>query len=77
MLPTVDAVKSVLKKYKTVCGDEVETAGQLVHDSGISADYKGHVVVLRGDDSVGCDEEVTCKGVQNAIRIIADEIKSQ
>ena len=52
-------------------------ASELVHDSGLSTDYKGRVVVVKGDDSVGGDEEVVCEGARNAIQAIAREISSQ
>ena len=79
MLPTVDAVASVLKKYKmrATCENEMEIASELVHDSGLSTDYKGRIVVTMGDDSVGGDEEIVCKGARNAISAIAREICSQ
>ena len=79
MLPTVDAVESVLQKYKmrATCEDEVAIATQLVHDSGLGTDYKGRVVVITGDDAVGGDEEVVCKGAKHAIQAIAKEMNSQ
>ena len=79
MLPTIDAVASVLKKYKmrATCENEMAIASELVHDSGLSTDYKGRVVVTMGDDSVGGDEEIVCKGARTAIHVIAKEIGYQ
>ena len=79
MLPAVDAVASVLKKYKmrATCEDNMAIASALVHDSGLSTDYKGRVVVTMGDDSVGGDEEVVFRGARAAIQAVAKEIRSQ
>ena len=64
-------------KMRATCENEMAIASELVHDSGLSTDYKGRVVVVKGDDSVGGDEEVVCEGARNAIQAIAREISSQ
>ena len=77
MLPQVDAVASVLRKNveRADNHDDVQIAKSVVRASGLSTQHKGRIVVFVGDDSVGEDEEVVCKGARAAIRLIVGELR--
>ena len=76
-LPVIDAVDSVLRKYRSRGGSAESVAMEIVNDAGLAPDGKVCVVVIVGDDAMGADEEVTCRNAMRAVELIAARVRNE